>query len=132
MLKLPISLPDPCRNVAPAIAPPTVRQDCDQLQANESRLPLRVNARPPITPHPPTPLGFAWLWFIEQRKREREKKRSEKRDRARARKPDSKGFVFAGKTSLSSAILTAGCQATTNSAGIVLKRSINCRTVVRI
>src|SRR5882762_1643923 len=63
--------------------------------------------------------------FIEQRKREREKKRSEKRDRARARKPDSKGFVFAGKTSLSSAILTGGCQATTNSAGIVLSdRSI--------
>src|SRR6267142_5238398 len=92
MLTLPISLPDPCRNVAPAIAPPTVRQDCDQLQANESRLPLRVNARPPITPHPPTPLGFAWLWFIEQRKREREKKRSEKRDRARARKPDSEGL----------------------------------------
>src|SRR5882757_5366572 len=42
MLTLPIPLPDPCRNVAPAIAPPTVRQDCDQLQANESRLPLRV------------------------------------------------------------------------------------------
>src|SRR5258705_2701643 len=42
MLTLPIPLPDPYRNVAPAIAPPTVRQDCDQLQANESRLPLRV------------------------------------------------------------------------------------------
>src|SRR5712691_3139208 len=42
MLTLPIPLPDPCRNVAPAIAPPTVRQDCDQHQANESRLPLRV------------------------------------------------------------------------------------------
>src|SRR5260370_25038924 len=111
MLTLPFCWPDPCRNVAPAIAPPTVRQDCDQLKANESRLPLRVNARPPITPHPPTPLGFAWLWFIEQRKREREKKRSEKRDRARARKPDSKGFVFAGKTSLSGAILIGGGQA---------------------
>src|SRR5882672_764804 len=45
MLTLPIPLPDPCRNVAPAIAPPTVRQDCDQLQANESRLPLRVKMR---------------------------------------------------------------------------------------
>jgi hypothetical protein len=33
--------------------------------------------------------------------------------------------VLAGKTSLSSAILTGGCQATTNSAGIVLSdRSI--------
>src|SRR5258707_4566997 len=42
MLTLPIPLPDPYRNVAPAIAPPTVRQDCDQLQANDSRLPLRV------------------------------------------------------------------------------------------
>jgi hypothetical protein len=40
-----------------------------------------------------------------KRKKEREKKRSAKGDRARARKPDSKGFVLAGKTSLSSAIL---------------------------
>jgi hypothetical protein len=39
------------------------------------------------------------------RKREREKKRSAKGDRAIARKPDSKGVVLAGKTSLSSAIL---------------------------
>src|SRR5712671_2135510 len=73
MLTLPIPLPDPCRNVAPAIAPPTVRQDCDQLQANESRLPLRVNARPPITPHPPTPLGFAWLWFHRAKKKGKRK-----------------------------------------------------------
>jgi hypothetical protein len=63
---------------------------------------IEANARPPIIPHPPTPLGFAWLWFTEQ-KRKREKKRSAKGDRARARKP--KGFVLAGKTSLSSAIL---------------------------
>src|SRR5882724_207319 len=51
MLTFPIPLPDPCRNVAPAIAPPTVRQDCDQLQANESRLPfrvIRVDSRVPV------------------------------------------------------------------------------------
>src|ERR1700682_4452759 len=45
MLTLPIPLPDACRNVAPAIAPPTVRQDCDQPQVNESRPPFRVKLR---------------------------------------------------------------------------------------
>src|SRR6266700_5629435 len=88
MLTLPIPLPDPCRNVAPAIAPPTVRQDCDQLQANESRLPLsvihdrvepttglamsamlRITPRGPLCPytaqqssnrHPPTAFAAPW------------------------------------------------------------------------
>ena len=66
---------------------------------------MEANARPPIMPHPPAPLGFAWLWFIEQKKKGKRKEALSKGDREIARKPDSKGVVLAGKTSLSSAIL---------------------------
>jgi hypothetical protein len=53
---------------------------------------MEANARPPIMAHAPAPLGFAWLWFIEQKKRGKKAEALSKR-----RSSDSAQAGFEGR-----------------------------------
>jgi hypothetical protein len=82
---------------------------------------MEANARPPIMPHPPAPLGFAWLWFIEQKTGKRKEALSKRRSSDSAQAWIRRALCLPAKHPYPARSSPAiGRQATTNLAGIVL------------